>query len=216
MNLTALQNEVLNHGFDSATFSARITQYLNDALNLVCRRVDYYQDEATNDYNTISGTALYALPAGWARVRSLRDTSRQVELIAVGLRDIDRASTAQGAPAYYALDGANLHLYPTPDNAYPLELRYWLLPAQLVSGTDVPSIPADWHRILWYWAVKECYAAEDDSATAQYWEQQFNTTLAEFAADQKFPSTDYPTQARGMWGDDEMLTPAGWTAYSGY
>ena len=212
-NLLALRTEVLNHGFDPIVYSSRINQYINDAQELVCRRVDYYVDENTSDFNTIAGTSLYSLPTDFAKVRSVRDTGRQQEMIAVGLRDIDRSISTVAAPTFYALDGANIHLYPTPDNVYPLEIRYWKVPADLVADTDTPTIPAAFQRILWYWAVKECYAGDDDVATAQYWEQQFNTLLAEISADLKFPNDDMPTQAAGMWESGRALNPRGWTVY---
>lgn len=216
MNLLALRTEVLNHGFDPIQFgSSRVNQYLNDAQGLVARRVQWYNEEGTSDYSTVTGTATYPLPADFLRIRSLRDTDRFSELIAVSLRDIDRTVQQQGAPAFYALEGANFHLYQVPDGVYHLEARYWKAPANLVNDTDVPSLPADWHRVIWLWAVKECYAAEDDPQTAGYWEQQFNNTLAELAADLKFPNTDYPTQAKGMWAQDDELSPSSWAMWYG-
>lgn len=213
MNLLALRNEVLNHGFDPIVFSARINQYLNDAQGKVCRRVDFYIDEATSDFSTVVGTLLYPQPADFARDRSLRRTDVQVELTQVGLRTIDRSPPlASGVPRYYAIDGQNLHVYPTPDNVYPLELRYWKLPAQLVADGDTPTIPADYHALLVFWALKRCYAAEDDPQTAQYWEQQFNTMLAEFSADVKFPSGDSRTQMASMWEGGERIG-SGWSIY---
>ena len=52
-----MRTEVLNHGFDLNQYHDRITQYLNDAQGLVCRRVDYYLDEATLAIPTVAGTA---------------------------------------------------------------------------------------------------------------------------------------------------------------
>jgi hypothetical protein len=213
MNLLQLRNEVLGHGFDPIVFSGRINQYLNDALNLVCVRVNYYGEEAVYTFSTTTGTAVYNSAPDTGRIRSLLDTGRQMELESVTIREIDRSASTQGAPAYYAMDGLNFHLYPTPDGVYSLEERYWKTPAQLVNDTDVPILPATWHRLLWYWAVRECYAAEDDAATAQYWEQQFNTALAELAADVKFPDTDRPAQAKGMWESDRPLDQRGWALW---
>ena len=206
MNLAALRTEVLGHGFDANQYSARITQYLNDAQGLVCRRVDYFLDEAVMDYPTVAGTNIYPQPANLGRDRSLRDTSVNRELTAVSVREIDRSRTASGPPRFYAIDGLNLHLYPTPDSVYPLELRYWSLPAPLVNDPDTPTIPENYHRMLWYWATKECYAADDDQPTAQYWETQFNTVLSEFAADVKFPNDDLTHQLSSMWSDPSSLS----------
>lgn len=216
MNLIQLRTEVLNHGFDPNVFSSRINQYINDALNLVCRRVDYYVDEVAYDFTTTANTSTYPLPANWARMRSLRDTNRQAELWAVLLRDIDRSDVTTGQPVFYAMNGAGVQLFPIPDGAYSLELRYWTMPPALVNDTDVPTVPADWHHMLWVYATWMCYEAEDDAQMGQYWMQRFQNELAQFAADQKFPNSDMPTQARGMWDQDTSLTPTGWTLWAGY
>lgn len=213
MNLLAIRNEVLAKGFDPTLFgSSRINQFINDGLGLIAARVDYYGEEAVQDFTTVSGTASYAWPADFARGRSLRDTNRSIEMQAVSLRDIDRSTVANGAPYAYATDGAMMHLYPTPDAVYNLELRYWKLLPSLVNDTDVPAIPARWHKLLWLYATWQCYESEDDPNMGQYWQNRFNTDLAEFAADVRFPTTDEPHQAAGMWNQDPNLDSGrGWS-----
>lgn len=217
MNLGSLRQEVLDHGFDPTLFGVtRINQYINDGLALICRRVDYYVDEATYPFNTVRGTASYPWPADFARGRSLFDTTRNIEMQTVSLRDIDRSAITQGAPVYYALDGASLHLYPPPDGPYPLELRYWKTPAPLVADLDAPTLPVDWHHILWVYAVWICYEADDDAQMGQYWMQRFMAELAEFAADTKFPTSDLPNIVSGMWDQDRTLGSNGWSLWLGY
>src|SRR5580704_2340688 len=213
MNLAALRTEVLNHGFDAGVYGARINQFINDANQLACRRAAYYNDESTLDFSTISGTSLYPQPSDWARDRSIRETDTQMELTQVSLRDIDQSPTATGAPLFYSLDGTNYHLYPTPDQAYPMEIRYWKLPALLVNDTDTPAIPDTYQRMLIYWGCKECFAADDDTQMSQYWEQQFNMVLAEFQADVKFPTDDAPNQIRSMWPEGRRLGGGNWSVY---
>jgi hypothetical protein len=214
VQLIDLRNEVLACGFDATLFgSARITMYINNALSNICRRVSYYVDEATNDYSTVSGTATYSLPADFAKIRSVRDTGRQMEMASVGLRQIDQSSLSSGAPRYYAIDGSNLHLWPTPDGVYPLETRYWKLPAPLVADSDVPTIPADYHNLLIYAANAECYRAEDDHATAANWQALYDKGLAEFAADMKFENDDAPARIADMWVGEQSLSGGSWTIY---
>lgn len=216
MQLSDIRNEVLACGFDPVLFGiARINNYINGGyLNLV-RRVSYYVDEATSDYNTVNGTSLYSLPADFAKVRSVRRTDVSIEMVNVGLRTIDRSVSTSGAPVYYALDGANVHFYPSPDQAYPIELRYWKLPAQLVADTDVPTIPADYHSLLNYWATAEAYRAEDDAQTAQGWQALYDKGLTEFAADMKFMDDDFPTQLADMWTGPPSLNQRGWSLSGG-
>lgn len=211
MNLLALRTEVKDHGFGTGEYNAtRVNSFLNDALALICRRVDYYTDETVYDFNTVSGTASYPIPQNFAKLRSLRFTAVQgyqsPELEAVALRDIDRSPQTTGQPFYYAMDATNLHLYPTPNGVFALELRYWQMPTPLAGDTDIPSLPVDAHKMLWQYAVAECYAADDDPTTAQYWSGRFAASLADFAASAKFPNDDSPSVVKGMWTEDRVLS----------
>lgn len=217
MNLQQLTAEVEAHGFDPNQYGARIINYLNDAYMLVCRRVDYYIDEAIDVVATTVGTATFPFPANLARIRSVYDTDRNVELEAVGLREIDRSQPTQGTPNYYAIDGTNIHLYPTPDGVHNLVMRYWLLPNVLVNSMDTPTLPTDWHRLLTEYAIARCFWGDDDSTMGQAWDQKFAMTLSEFTSDQRFPSTDWPTQAQGLWDQERQLGGNSWTLYgAGY
>ena len=213
MDLLDLRTEVQAHGFNFDP--SRINRYLNDAYMLVCRRVDYYIDETTYDFQTVSGTAKYALPGNFARVREVWDTDRNIAFTAVGLRDIDMSgpSLRTGPPTAYALDAANLHLSPTPDGVYNLELRYWLLPSTLAQDTDSPTIPADWQRLLTEYAIARCYWADDDPNMGGAWDNKFATTLAEFSADVKFPDTEYPSVAKSMWEQGSSIPSGTWSVW---
>lgn len=214
MSLLDMRTEVLNHGFDASVYSGRINQWINDAYEQACRVALFSADEGTNDFSTTAGTSTYSLPADMVTMRSIRNTDLDQEMVAVDLRDIDRAShTSTGAPFAYAMNAANVQLYPVPDQAYPFEIRYWKLPADLVADGDTPVIPADYHRMLWYWACAEAYWSEDDGATGAQWEQRYNTLLAKFEADVKFPNEDAPSTIRGMWDSNRGLSPRAWTRY---
>ena len=212
MNLLQLRTEVTAHGFNFD--GSRINNFINDGYLLACKRVNYFVDEATQDFSTVNGTTKYSLPANLAKVREVWDTGRSFVLTPVGLRDIDNSSSTQkGPPTWYALDGANVHLYPTPDGIYSLELRYWLLPTVLSADGDTPTIPAEWHHMLWEYAVAQCYWADDDAAMGQQWDNKFATSFAEFAADVKFPDTEYPSTAKSMWDTDSQLRQPGWSIW---
>ena len=215
MQLIDIRTEVFATGFDPVLFGAtRVNMYINNAYLTIVRRVNYYVDETTQDFNTTVGTSMYSLPANFARTRSLRRTDIGIELENVGLRTIDRSTITSGTPYAYALDGANLHLYPTPDQAYPLELRYWLMPNPLVADSDVPTIPADYHNLLVYGATSEAYAADDDGPQmGAYWQAKFDKGLAMFAADMKFPNDDQPAQLADMWTGPPSLNKRGWSIY---
>ena len=178
MNLGQLQAEVEAHGFDPNVYGARIINYLNDAYALVCRRVDYYIDEATYPFSTVANQINYPLPAGWARIRDVSDTTRDILIQPVTLRQLDNSGVPSlGPPQFYALDGANLHMWPTPDTAYTLQLRYWLMPTPLANATDIPTLPSDWHRILAEYCIARCFWGDDDPNMGGAWDQKFRCPL---------------------------------------
>jgi hypothetical protein len=233
LHLIDIRTEILAHGFDPINFSAsRLNQYINDGQYLIARRVNYFVNETTITITTAAGTQLYALlPGGLAgaagtltsestpiaRVKSVRDPSRNVELEAVQERDIDRSSTSQGQPNFYAIaGGGNLMVYPTPDAVYTLDVRCWQMPPKLVNDTDVPVLPEDWHHLLWNYGCWMCYEAEDDPTMGGYWKQRFEQELAEFTADARFPSSDYPTVLNSIWEQDKELANNGWALYWGW
>jgi hypothetical protein len=209
MNLLALRTEVLNRGFDPFQYGSRITQWLNDAQNLVCRRVDYYADTTSVAVTAVQGAPYFLLPDDFARGRELFDVDRNLQLEYVSVKDLDASSNTPGAPTYYAIaSGAGIQLYPTPDGTYNLMLRYWRMPPPLVIDTDVPSLPDDWHHILWVYATWMAFEADDDAQMGQYWQQRFSTELSMFSADQKFPDAAPTWQAKGMWDRGAGLTGA--------
>lgn len=210
MNLLDLRNEVLAHEVNSSV--DRINGFLNSALRSIARKVDYYADEAEQAITTVAAQAAYPWPADFGRARYLRDTDPATPrtLQAVRLRQIDEAAVRTGRPYVYAVDGPAILLYPTPDTAYTLSMRYWSLPALMVSDTDVPALPDDFHSILPYYALQQCYATEDDMEMSQFWGQQFAQGLRDMAVDVKFPSTDSARRVKDMWGEDDSIAVSGW------
>ena len=219
MQLSEIRNEVYAKGFGTTTFPAsRVTAFINDGYLSICRRVNYYVDEATYPFSTAVGTALYPLPANWGRIRELQDLTRTVVIPSVGLRDIDQSGVPpQGVPQYYAVDGSNLHLWPNPAGVYSMQLRYWMMPNLLVNDTDVPTLPADYHQLLWLYATWQCYESDDDPSMGQYWMNRFKEGLAEFAADVKFPDTESFDRAESMWESGRGLQSSNqWSVFGGW
>ncbi len=207
MNLYELRAEVLAHGFDQAQYTGRVNRYLNDALRLLARKIAFYADEAETPIATAAGQVLYSWPTDFGKGRSLRDADSGAPLRLLGLRELDGAPSAAGRPFAYAINGAAIALWPAPDAAYNLALRYWRLPPALAADLDVPAIPADYHGALTYYALQRCYESEDDTQMGGYWQGQWQQALRDMAVDVKFPTTDGPRVVQSMWDD----SAAGWS-----
>ena len=218
MQLSDIRSEVYLKGFDAGLFPAtRLNQFINDGYLLTCQRCQFYTEEATQDFVTANGTIKYAWPTNFARLRLLHDTTRGIQIMPVSLRQMDNSGVPPtGPPQFYADDGTNFHLYPTPDGIYNLEARYWLLPTPLAQDADIPIIPAQWHHLLVRWTTAECYKAEDDFGTAAQWMADYEKYFAEFQAEVKFPDDGVPDVARSFWDVDRGLAAKGWSAVWGW
>jgi hypothetical protein len=197
VNLFDLRSEVLAHEINPSV--ARVNSFLNEALRVIARQIDFYSEEASEAFSTVSGTSTYAWPTDLGRVRYLRNVDDTTTLGVVRLRDLDVLPLSRGQPVCYAADGSNLTLWPTPDGVYDLSLRYWALPDLMVNDSDIPAIPEDYHRLLTYYALDRCYASEDDPQMAQYWAGLWSSALGDMKVDVKFPSSDGPRRVQSMW-----------------
>lgn len=67
-----------------------------------------------------------------------------------------------GEPEYYSTEDGITTLYPTPDQAYKMKLRYMVNPVVLTNDTDEPACPEQFHKIILFDALRE-YAVSDNS-----------------------------------------------------
>jgi len=209
MSLSALRSEVLNHGFDGTIYSSsRLNQYLNDALGELSAKAQYYGEEQELTMTTTAGTDWVAFPTGMSRLRSVRLTDPPQDLQLVDLRDVDRTGGTTGSPYAYAVDGSGITLFPKPDGAYALAIRYWRLMSPLTADTDVPSLPARYHRMLAYYAIARCFEGEDDPQQAAYYDAKWTQAVKDLKLDLVFPLTDGPRQVKSIW--DSGAIKQGW------
>lgn len=209
--LADLRSEILNHGFDGTIFTSSVlNQYLNDALGEVSAKTQYYGEEQQLVTTTVAGTARVNLPTGFTKIRTVRIPDQGMELGLWDLRDIDRTmSTTTGTPTAYALEGVTLRLYPVPNDAYTLDVRYWSTLSPLVSDSDSPTLPPRYHSKLCAYAIARCYEREDDPQQAQYFQAQWERTVSELKADLVFSVTDGPRQVKSQW-DNGYVRRVGW------
>lgn len=114
------------------------------------RRVWFSELETSTSSNTTDGTAYVATPSDALFVRRVFDDTSNRKLTKidhdddyVGYEDRDTA-TAEGEPREWARSGANIYLYPTPDDTYAMTIYYRKRPTALSAGGDKTAIGAEW------------------------------------------------------------------------
>lgn len=178
-----LQNEVLGNDFDPQTYRPLVKTWINEALHRIARRVHLPQLEVIYPFATANGTASYALPADEVRDLSLREPSTSTPLEEIAYDELDAADASTDKPLFFARYGLNLILYPTPDAAYALELRYLKNTPELAADAEIPAIPGDYSDACVSYARSRAFRAEDDRQQADAFMADFDRAVNELRAD---------------------------------
>jgi hypothetical protein len=181
-----LTTEALASDFDASSFpGSRAGQYVNEAVYRVARKVRIPTLEATQSITTTAGTASFSLPADDIRVLELFNATDRNALGEVTQQQIDEQPVTSGKPEFWARFGGNVALYPTPDQAYSLSLRYVkrTVFANTSDTTGQVGFPDDYADLLVSWARHRMFRFEDDQEMATYWLGEFSRQLAELQMD---------------------------------
>lgn len=205
-----LQDEVLSHQFSDTKYRDYIKQWLNEAQEYIALQTDLRGEEDTQPITTVAGTATVALDSDFARHISLRNTLDRNFLRRVSTKEIDDLPSSSAKPSVFTVVNSNLVLYPTPDAAYPLELRYYRLPVDMAVNGDTPDIPATYHHLLVRYALIRCYQRENDYEAANYHSGEFQQGLMKMRTEVQYDTAEPPEQVPGTWGDTESVDAATW------
>ena len=113
-----------------------LLSFANDALKEIARRTMLLFDEEYTD--TEAGVNSCFLPVLTIDIDDVRCNGRRLEQVSI--REFP-AVERSGAPMFYAVEGGNLYLSPTPDGVYPLRFFRNSLPDPLVTTAD--TMPFD-------------------------------------------------------------------------
>lgn len=148
--------EIISHskaraGRRSDLSTSDVSFWANVAYQEVAAATSHAGDETLAVASTIVGEPRVALPEDFAEPISilLRLSDSATTLTKVDPARIDAAAPSSGAPVQYAFYNRWLELYPTPDEAYTLQLRYRAAPSDLSELDDIPSLSTPWrHAVL--------------------------------------------------------------------
>lgn len=147
--------------------------------------LDFMQSSTT--FNTVASTASYALStiaADLQQLTSLRITSpdnNERWLQPMTAEDFDRfiadpTSESEGAPEKYYLWDNTVYLYPIPDDAYTIAVRYIKTPTTVASD-DQPDIPEEYQEILTLGTLYRAMQINDNFDQALVIKNQFDTQV---------------------------------------
>ena len=205
-----LISEVLEHQFSDAKYRPLVKKWLNDAQRRAVIESEFRTQEASESYSTTASDATYVLPTNFSRLIDLFNTETHEQLTPLDPREYDELPESTGRPYAYTVIGSELNLYATPDGVYPLKLRYWRLPADMVEDTDTPEIPVQYHELLIAFAMKKAFMREDDLPMAQQWDAIWREGVLKMRGEVQHDVFDGPRQVPGSFGNETPLVNTWW------
>lgn len=167
MTFQQLLTEFYARGFDylndSGAGETRAKLWINQSYQEIC---------GLDDWPFLEATATGASPLTIADLRNilyLTDTTLGQNLGFIDPRTLNEAYPDQSTPGNalyaYITGGTTINTY--PGNTDALKVRYIRVPADLVSGTDTPLIPARYRYAIVDFACGRAYMDSDNPQMAQ-------------------------------------------------
>jgi hypothetical protein len=210
LTFVQLQDEVLAHGF-AESYRTRVKRWINEAQWKTARRVPLREFARQDSVPTIAGSATLATLGPYSRIRDIVLTEDGTELAPVTIEWMDRMTLANqgrptGRPQFYAVtntdeDAPSLVLWPVPDAAYAMLLRYEYAVPEMTADGDDPLIPDPYADLMVSYALSRAYRSEDDQERAAAFMSDYERTVSELRADRMREVPTVGKQVPGMWGD---------------
>lgn len=195
---------------DTNYSSTEIANYINDAQNDVFNEYRLPFMEATQDYTLTVGVAditnALGLPTNFVTPIDLILTTNgyEGELIFRDVREMDSLypdyenstvwPSATPTDAYkYA---QTIKVFPEPNLAYTVTLRYYKRPTLLASDSDIPSLPSEFEEMLVVGAAYRVLQVKDNYDQAGILENKYRELLDKLVMKYSRNQTGRPTIMR--------------------
>lgn len=178
---TRVQTRVRDSGYSTTT----IKGFINDTQNSIFNEYDLRFMETSTTYNLTTNvqdiTNGSGLPSDFVSPINLVITTDNYEndLIYVDYKELDelfpdQSSTTATTPRYWWFYGDTISVYPKPDQAYVVRLRYLKKPTALSADGDVPDVPSEFEELLVYGAAYRVFEEKDMDEKAANFEAKYN------------------------------------------
>lgn len=198
-----LQSRVMDNRFDTATYRARVQNWLNEAGGRVARRADIPGLATTAIVPVVATVSEYALEADHARslyLLPLDAQSGRLDWLEDPITIYEsRALGETDRPTVYTVAKGLLIVGPVPNINVECEHGYQRLPARMTQDTDTPELPEDYEDMLVTYAVAKCFRDEDDMEQSRAWIQDFESDLSGLKVDLREQSYDGPVVVPGTF-----------------
>lgn len=204
--VTRVQQRVKDTGYSST----EIKSYLNDTQNDVFNEYRLPFMETTQNYTLTIGvsdiTNGSGLPTNYVQAIDLVVTTAGQERVVTykDIREIDNftpdpddtVAHPQNTPLYWYLYALTPRVYPVPNIAYTITLRYYKKPTLLSSDSDVPSLPSEFEELLVVGAAYRVLQVKDNYDQAGILQNKYDELLQKLVVKYSQPQVGAPTTMR--------------------
>lgn len=195
---------------DSSYSSTEIRNYINDTINDIYNeyRLRFMETSTpftltANDPDITSGSGL---PTDFVQAINLSLTSsayesvlqykEHTEIDALYPDPTDTTIHPANVPQYWYMFGEEINVFPVPNTAYTVKLKYYKRPTMLSSDADVPDIPSEFEEILVIGASYRIFQVKDNYDKAGVLENKYQELLDKLVARYSVSQVGQATQMR--------------------
>lgn len=171
---------------DASIGNTTILQFINDTNREVCNRYEWDFMQTTDSFITSASNGAYPLASIASDIQklvNLRITTDSFEnwLQPINAEQFDRqiadpTSSVEGVPSKYYMWDDVIYLYPIPNDAYTIEVRYIKTPTVLESN-DQPDIPEAYQEIVMLGTLYRAMQTNDNFDQALVIKNQMDTQV---------------------------------------
>lgn len=176
---TGISTEQLITEFREYCGNVTVDEMSDDSVLLLLNRgyweltanLGFRETEATVSFSTSASNRKYELPTTSFAVNIVSivnpDSDKHIQLIRTTKQEyentFDSSTDSEAFPTNYIRDNNCIILWPTPDDAYTVYIRYWKNLDDLINDpANYPEMPRNWHEIVLYGAVYRYFLKQLD------------------------------------------------------
>lgn len=189
MNLGQLRTALQQRGYATDTATPQ-TELINSVYRRVCGMRRWPFLAASGTITMTAGTGIYDVDVAAGIGRTLLVVNAVRIEFGTGypeisylpeqeFRDLQHADRNRGVPLYWTLIDDDLNFWPLPDANYVITVDFTLDPTDLTADGDTPVLPAAFHDILVWGAIKELAFRERDWGARAVALEEYNARLAD-------------------------------------
>lgn len=204
--VTRVQQRIRDTGYSSTEIKGYVNDVQNDVFNEY--RLPFMQEAQpytlTVDNSDI--TAGVGLPSNFVQAVNLTLTTdgsvklipyrdyKQIDAFYPDADDTD--DHPHGGPLYWYVYEQTIRVYPAPDSAYTVSLRYYKKPTLLSGNDDVPSLPSQFEELLVVGAAYRVLQVKDNYDQAAILQNKYDEILDKLVVRYSQPQVGTPTRMR--------------------